>query len=335
MIPQQGSLLPWTQPGWLDQATAWVRAELDRENLHLLGPIEQPHIRPWSTVLRAPISSGDVYFKAVPPLLKHEVAVTEALARWRPDCIPHIRATDLERGWMLMSDSGTRLRDIIRPTQDISPWLDVLPLYAKLQIEMSSHLEALFALGAPDRSLAILPSLYELLLGDREILRIDRTHGLTSREYERLLDLTPRLTELCGELAKHSIPESLHHGDLHDGNIFRQHDRYIFFDWGDCSITHPFFSFRTVMVSNENSLGLAENAPEHEHLRDVFLEPWMHYESRDQLLAAFMLAQRLWMIPTALTWHRILANSDAAARETYAEPIPALLQEFLSAQGSL
>lgn len=329
-LPESGML--WTQPQWLDQATTWIREEVERQGARLVGPVEQPHIRPWSTVLCAPTSDGDVYLKAVPPTLKHEVAVTEALSRRRPDCIPRVRAADLERGWMLLSDSGTRLRDIIRPTQDIRPWLTVLPLYAEFQIELVSHVDTFFALGTPDRRLAVLPRLYEQLLTDREMLRIDRTAGITSEEYERLRNLTPRLAALCGELARWAIPESLHHGDLHDGNIFVQDGRYIFFDWGDCSVTHPFFSFRTVMASNENSLGLTENAPQHEQLRDVFLKPWERLQSRDSLLAAFELAKRVWMIPTALTWHRILANSSESVREQYAEPIPALLQEFLGAQ---
>ena len=322
----------WTQPRWLDQATTWIRAELGRQGIRLVGPVEQPHIRPWSTVLRAPTSDGDVYLKAVPPILQHEVAVTEVLSRRRPDCIPHLRAVDLERGWMLMSDSGTRLRDIIRSTRDIRPWLTVLPLYAELQIEMTRNVDTFVTLGTPDRRLAVLPRLYEQLLADREILRIDQTSGITSEEYERLRDLTPHLIAQCGELARCAIPESLHHGDLHDGNVFVQDERYIFFDWGDCSVTHPFFSFRTVMASNENSLGLSENAPEHEQLRDAYLEPWARVQPRETLLAAFKLARKMWMIPTALTWHRILANSSESAREQYAEPIPALLKEFQGAQ---
>jgi hypothetical protein len=328
---RQAQLL-WTRSDWLVKASAWMSEELERQGTRLLGRVEQPHIRPWSTVLRAPTSDGDIYLKALPPMLKHEVAVTAELSRRRPDCIPHVRAADLERGWMLLSDSGTRLRDIIRPAQDIRPWSSVLPLYTELQIEMSVHVAAFMALGAPDRRLATLPRLYEQLLGDQGILRIDQTPGISTQEYEQLRRLTPHLAAVCSELAQCAVPETLHHGDLHDGNIFVQNGRYIFFDWGDCSITHPFFSFRTVMVSNENSLGLAENAPEHEQLRDVFLEPWTRVQSRERLQAAFLLAKRVWMIPTALTWYRILANSDAAAREQFAEPIPALLKEFLSAQ---
>jgi hypothetical protein len=45
------------------------------------------------------------------------------------------------------------LRDAIRPTRDIRPWLPVLPRYAELQIEMAEHVPELLALGVPDRRL--------------------------------------------------------------------------------------------------------------------------------------------------------------------------------------
>jgi hypothetical protein len=227
--------------------------------------------------------------------------------------------------------SGTRLRSVIQSTRDIQLWKYVLPLYAELQIEMSGRADELLTLGAPDRRIAYLPDQLEQLLKDSDILRIDKTLGITSAEYRRLRDLVPRVTALCAELAEYRIPESLHHGDFHDGNIFVSGAHYVFFDWGDCCITHPFFSFRTVMVSNENSLGLAENAPEHDQLRDVYLAPWTRYASRDNLLAAFKLARRIWMIPTALVWHRIISSLDATLREQFAEPVPALLREFLDA----
>jgi len=321
----------WTQPDWLRQAAAWIQAELERQGIHRRGAIEQPHIRPWSTVLRVPTTDGDVYFKAVPPMLGHEAAITQQLARWRPDCMPQILAADLERGWMLMADGGTRLRIVVQSTRDITPWRDVLPLYAGLQIEMAGRVDELLALGAPDRRLAALPQQYEGLLNDADILRVGRTPGITAGEYRQLRDLAPRFADMCDELASCRIPESLHHGDFHDGNIFADRDRYLFFDWGDCCITHPLFSFRTVMVSNENSLGLAEDAPEHAQLRDAYLEPWTCCESRANLLSAFGLARHLWMVCTAMVWHRILVNLTVPLREQYAEPVPELLREFLIA----
>lgn len=144
----------------------------------------------------------------------------------------------------------------------------------------------------------------------------------------------PALTAICQELARLDIPESLDHQDLTDGNIFVRDDHAIFFDWGDASITHPFFSIRTVMVSVEMTLDLKEGPPA-PSLRDAYLEPWTRRVSRKDLLRAFELAQRLWMIPAALAWHRIVSSLEAEEREEYANRVRWLLKEFLDAESQL
>ena len=65
-MPDQAPRLPWTQPGWFEQASAWIHAELERQGIRVSGPIEQPHVRPWSTVLRVPTIAGDFYFINTP-----------------------------------------------------------------------------------------------------------------------------------------------------------------------------------------------------------------------------------------------------------------------------
>ena len=332
MIAPDAQLL-WTQPDWLTQATAWIDAALERQGIRARGPIEQSHVRPWSTVLRVPTRDGDLYFKALPPALAHEVAITHALARWRPYCMPRVLAADTQRGWMLMTDAGTRLRSILQFAHDLRHWQRVLPLYAELQIELSNRVDQLLALGAPDRRLAAIPTRYEQLLDDADLMRVDRSPGLAAEEYERLRDLAPRLAATCAQLADYAIPASLNHGDLHDGNIFVHEGRYIFFDWGDASAAHPFFSLRTVMVSVENSLGL--EAPAREQLRDLYLESWARYGSPANLRAAFTLAQQLWAISSALAWQTALTDAPASFREPYAEYVPALLRELLESQTAL
>ena len=208
----------------------------------------------------------------------------------------------------------------------------MLPRYAQLQIEIAEHVPELLALGVPDRRLTILPALYEPLLADVDVLRIGQQPGLTAEQYRRLLDLVPRVTELCQQLAQHNIPETLNHGDLTDGNILVRDGRPIFVDWGDSCVSHPFYSLRTVLVSAEISLGLEENSPELEPLRDAYLEPWTRYESREALLAALDLAGRLAAINGALTWHRLVSRLEGLPREKYAKPVPALLQEFLDTE---
>lgn len=328
----QERLIPWTGPGWFEPASAWVHAELELQDITVSGPIEQPHSRPWSTVLRVPTVEGNIYFKAVSPVDPYEPALLGALARWRPERVPRLLSVDAGRGWVLMRDAGQRLRELIRPTRDMRPWLPVLPHYAEMQIELAQRGPDLLALGVPDRRLPVLPSLYEPLLADVEVLRIDQRPGLTRQQYERLLEMSWRVAELCERLDDYRIPETINHGDLNDGNVFVGDGHPIFIDWGDACVSHPFYSLRTVLVSAEISLGLEENSPELRPLRDAFLEPWTRYGSRKDLLAALDLAGRLASINGALTWHRLVSKLEGATREEYAEPVPALLQEFLDAE---
>ena len=81
----QERLIPWTQPGWFDQASVWIHAELERWGIEVSGPIEQPHSRPWSALLRVPTGEGGIYFKAVSPVHPYEPALLGSLELWRPD----------------------------------------------------------------------------------------------------------------------------------------------------------------------------------------------------------------------------------------------------------
>jgi hypothetical protein len=328
----QERVIPWTQPGWFGRARAWILAELERRGIEVSGLIEQPHSRPWSTVLRVPTDEGNVYFNVVSPVHPHESALLEALERWRPDSVPRSLSVDTGRGWVLMRDAGQRLCELIRPTRYLRHWLPVLPRYAELQIELAGRVPELLALGVPDRHLSVMPALYEPLLADADALRIDQPFGLTHAQYERLLTLSTRAAGLCKRLADHPIPETINHGDLNVGAVFVGDVSPVFIDWGDGCVSHHFYSLRTVLVSAEINLGLEENSPELQPLCDAYLEPWTHFESRRDLLEALDLALRLAGINGALTWHRLVSKLEEARREEYAEPVPALLREFLEAE---
>lgn len=320
---------PWTKPGWLERVSAWIHAELENLDTLVTDPIEQPHVRPWSTVLRIPTSNGDVFFKACAQVLTHEVVVTQALAHWYPDCTPKVLASDPEQGWMLMADGGMTAREAIKTEGTLRHWEKLLPRYAELQIELVGHAEELLVLGIPDRRMAALPGKIERLLDDEDMLRIDQPDGLTAAEYHRLRGMVPHLIARCERLAAYGIPESIHHGDFHDANIFLDGDSYVFFDWGDSSIAHPFFSLRTAFVIIEHFQGLTQGAPEYDRLRDAYLEPWRHAGTREDLLAAFALSARLSPLSSALGWARVVSSLEEPLRAHYADAVPSLLQEFL------
>ncbi|NIM95084.1 MAG: aminoglycoside phosphotransferase family protein [Anaerolineales bacterium] len=321
---------PERQKSWFEQASNWIHDELERQDIYVTGLIERPDVSPSSSVLLVPSTAGDIYFKACVPGFAHEPALTDSLWRWRPDCMPPVLAVDLQRGWMLTPDLGVPLRSIIQPTRVLQHWRRVLPLFAEVQIDLASRINEILELGGLDRRLTMLPDQYEQLLTDTDALRLGHPGGLSAEEYRSLRQFAPKVRAMCELLAGYRIPETLHHEDFHDANIFIRNSHYTFADWGESGVAHPFFTLLVTSRVIAWRLKLAEDAPELMQLRDIYLEPWTQYESRENLIAAFKLAYRLGMICRALTWHRILAGMEEPVKAEDAEAVPGWLLEFLN-----
>jgi Phosphotransferase enzyme family len=316
--------LLWTEPDWLESVHDWIRSQLERLGLEPAGEIEQPHIRPWSTVLRVPTDGGDVWFKASMPTQAFEVAVVETLAVRRPDLVPRLLAADLKRGWMLQGDGGTRLREILEQTGDFDVWLEILPLYAQLQMDVAVDRDRLLAAGVPDRLLASLPGQFEQVLTDAEALET-----LTQDERRRLAALAPRIEAECRELAAYGLPETIQHDDLHDGQVFVRDGRFLFFDWGDACVSHPFYTLVVTLAVLAHRLELDHDAPELDRFRDAYLEPWTRFRPRGELEQAYPLAYRLGVLCRGLTWRSVVAVLPQPLRDDEADAVPERLRMLL------
>jgi hypothetical protein len=322
--------LPWQDPDWMKQAHEWIHTQATRHSIRITGDIEQPHLYPWSTVLIVPSGEERMFFKATAPETVYEVALTQKLASWIPDCMPELVAADLVRGWMLMRDGGEQLRQFIRPAKDVQPWVPILPRYADVQIKLLAHVSEILELGIPDHRLALLPGLYSELLMDEESLMINREKGLTSGEFHDLKNKAPRFGQICSDLAAFGIPESLNQCDFHDGNVLVKNGHVTFFDWGDVNITHPFVSLRTFFVSIEVSLQLDDYSftPEMEALLNLYLERWEVIASREKLASAYRLSKPVAAIVKSLLWHGAITKMEEPVRQEYAWILPELLKEF-------
>ena len=333
------SQLRWHDIDWLKDATDWIYDEANQQSIYITGEVEQPHIYPWSTILRVPTDQGTLFFKATAQETVYEAALTQALVSWYPNCMPELIAVDAVRGWMLMRDGGEQLRASIRPTRDIAPWKPVISRYAEVQIGLAEHVTQLLSLGLPDHRLRVLPSLFTELLSDEKSLMLDQEHGLTSAEWQNLNNKISRLEQICKDLADFGIPESINHGDFHDGNVLLKDGRITFFDWGDADVTHPFVSLRTFFVSIEIALNLDDYAftPEMAELLDLYLQPWQKFASKKDLLKAYQLSKPVASIVKALAWHQTISRLPlgSSLREKYAEITPEVLREFLYHEKSL
>jgi hypothetical protein len=316
--------LIWTEPAWLESVHEWIRVQAERLGLELAGEIDQPHVMPWSTVLRVPTPSGPVWFKANVPGLVHEAAVVEILAARRPELLPELLAADVERGWMLQSDAGTKLRELLAETHDFEVWQQILPLYSELQMAAAEDRNRLLAAGAPDRRLSVLPGQFEELVDDRETLV-----SLTDDELERLRTLVTRIEAECRELESYALPETIQHDDLHDGQVFVRDRRYVFLDWGDACVSHPFFTLVVTLAVLAYKLELEHDSPELDRFRHAYLEPWTRFHPRRDLEQAYPIAYRLGVLCRGLTWALIVSAIPRPLREQEEDAVPERMRMLL------
>jgi len=328
VVPHDSRLI-WVQPEWLADAKRWIRARLAERGIALTGEIEQPHVRWWSTVMRVPTNEGDLWFKANAPPHAFEAALLATLQRLGTGRVPDLVAVDQPRGRLLMRDGGRRLRELVHSSADLAHWEELLQTYADLQLAVAPHADDLLAAGVPDRRLAVLPSQLERLLDDPEALLLGRPEGVTPAERDRLRALIPEFARARSELAAYGIPETLQHDDLHDGNVFVRDGAYVFFDWGDSCVSHPFHTLVVTLRALAHRLGLPPGGPDLLHLRRIYLEPFAPYGSSEELVEAADVAHFTGTAARTLAWHQYVSAREPEFRADDPEAVPYGLRRLL------
>ena len=134
-------------------------------------------------------------------------------------------------------------------------------------------------------------------------------------EVGRLAALAPRLEQWCDELASAGLPLTVQHDDLHMGSVYENGGRLRILDWGDCSISHPFFSLVVTFRFLEERSGLDPDDQWFLRLRDAYLEPW-----GTDLEEVFELAIRVGRFAHLIGWSRhrgILRATERAAFDSW------------------
>jgi hypothetical protein len=306
---------PWTRVGWLAEATEWIEESLAALDRAPTRPVEQ--VRTWalSAVLRVPTSEDAVFFKATAdlPLFVDEGRVMAGLARLFPRNVPRPLAVDRPRRWMLLEDAGPAL-GWDAPTEERA---SVLVTFGRMQATAARDVEGLLAMGCIDRRPAWLAREVSLLLADDVALT-----GLDEEEISKLRADEPVLVELCERLAASFVPDSIAHGDLHLGNVARAGGSYVFFDWSDACLTHPFLDLIDVFRE--------EDTATRDALRDAYLSAWAEHGSTEQLLSLWRLAEPLASLNQAVSYRYIASGVEAGTNQELEWAIPHWLRNVLA-----
>ena len=319
--------LPWRAAGWRARAETWVGEQAGALGLAPAGPVEEVKLRAWSAVLRAPTSGGDLYFKANLPALANEPALTRVLARIDPEHVLGVLAEEPAERWMLQRDGGPAMRERFGGGGELDRWARMLGLYAELQVRAAAHVPDLLAAGAPDRRLGELRRLFEQVIADDADLPAS-SETFSGAERAHLLGLAGRVDEMTSALGAFGLPASIDHSDMHAGNVLAPGGTYVFFDWHEAAVTHPFFSMVVATSWLRRHHGVEAGSPQERRLHDAYLAPWAAYGAREELGAALALALRLGMLTRALGWMRVLADLPRAEQEPWAENVSGWLRDL-------
>jgi len=319
----------YSDPAFIASAHAWARATAARLSLEVRGPIEQPHLRPWSTVFRVPTSSGAVYLKCCGPTQAHEPRLSALLKRVRPALSPDVLAVHPELPWMLVADGGVKLRDAYSGDAILDVWRAVLPRHAELQKALVPHVSDALAFGTPDHRAAPLVEAFASVIDDEPSLSGARPDRLTPDERHALDRLVPTLERACRELASLGIEDTVQHDDLHHGNVLVRDGRAVVFDWGDACVSHPFLVLAVNLRFAAEATGRAEDDARILGLRDAYLEPWTDRASLAELRQAADLARRLGQVSRTLTF-RAVARAYEGVIDAYPGGMAGSLRRVLA-----
>ena len=316
----------WTSAEWLAAATGWLDERLAAAGRTRTGPVTQPHVRLWSTVLRAPTDAGPVWLKAPGPEAAFEVPLYGLLAHVAPSWVLVPLAADVERGWLLLPDGGTPLGGQVAAADLPAALAEVIPHYAELQRDLSAHVAELLSFGLTDMR---PPSLPERL--DEAVESVGAYLGRHATDDDREVlnraaAARPLVEDWCDRLASGVVPASLDHHDLHAWNVLgTPAGTPQFYDWGDSVVAHPF----TSMLVTLGFLRLQHHLPDDDagvrRVRDAYLEVFGDLGTRDELLTELDLACRAGKVARALVWLRGLRPQGFENAEPFQRaPVQAL-----------
>ncbi|MEH7224410.1 aminoglycoside phosphotransferase family protein [Bacillus sp. JJ1566] len=289
----------------------WLCSVTEELGYEITGNVDRVKDSDFCLVVRIPTNRGNLFYKENGPATRHEAILNKHLDRTSQGKTARIVALNETDGWFLMEDlKGKSLRDV----KDKQLWQRAIQEYAELQISQMKDVKSFLEIGVPDRRMPILRQ--EIAQHLKDMCRT----GLTEEETKEVMSLKPELLSMCDQMDS-AISASIEHGDLHTNNIRIVHDNIVFFDWGDASVSHPFFSTRIfwhalddLLMDESEWLGTVDE------FRPFYLEPWTKFATMKELDNALRISDQLACVQRALSWYLYLTPYRENKTESFSRP---------------
>ena len=273
---------PWECQGWWDGPMQWIRDQLPGNADPKVDRSQDGKVCSlWNYAVRIRTANEGLFFKAVRNWNSFEPALTHVLAELFPQNLPEVLAINEQEGWILMKDFGRHLE---KDEGDLDLLHGAVRGFAELQIESLDYLDKIAATGCPDLRNDQIQELETLFDRIANMLSDSPVQGIAQKCL-----LIPRCLQIAksvvSDLSSFKIPPALVHGDFTYANIAarKASGQYVFFDWGDSCISHPFMSM--VMFARFSAYW--------KELLPTYLQSWTTYAPLDALKNAFDLAKCL------------------------------------------
>jgi hypothetical protein len=259
----------------------------------------------YSTVYKFVTTNGIFYLKIVPKELFMECDMLDMFYKLNIDSTPKCLAKNAELNAFLMPSCGNiTLRKMFDGKIDLALIKKGIAQFTKIQRSFEGHVNSLLSMGAPDWRLEKFQNSYERLIQNKELLLSD---GLTPNEIKQLQSLQTKHRDLCEELSNYNIPDTINHGDFHENNIIldQETSKVTIIDWGEVTISHPFFSLNGCLWNLVHFNDLKEGSEKYNELKLNCVSPWLDLYDEATLLRLLSVANQLNGVFAALTYEQL------------------------------
>lgn len=265
---------------------------------------------PWSIVYRFNTNQGFVFLKKVPIALSLEPKIINILFNEFQANVPRIIAKNQDLLCFLMRDAGIPLHTYLKQNFQANILIQAMHDYTTLQTMTSEKVRLFLDMGVPDWRLEKLPTLYQNLIAQENLLLDD---GLNKDDLIHLKKLSPKFSSMCEQLSQYQVKDTFGHGDFHDKNILINinTDQTTLIDLSEVVITHPFFSFLNCLHRAKENFTLTD--VQYRQLQFECFKPWIALDTQENLFEILAIIQRCWPIHSVLGEFRLINSVDQPA----------------------